>query len=445
MNLLGSLTPFSNRQVILKRNQEVKDIITGIIATHYIWRSDYDKICRSFDAGTTRAIGRKIWNYLKANVPYKIEPDHKQTLRSPAAILGMLGGADCKSYALFIGGCLDALNRKGKKINWAYRFASYKLLNPEPQHVFVVINPDTENEIWVDPVLSYYDEKKLYTYKTDKNIKMALYQISGIGATKKAAKKAAKAAAPKPAPAIKPAAAAPKKKGIKKVTAAVKKATQTVAKKVVQAAKATGKVTLKFAAAPSRNAFLLLVKENVGGLGTKLNKARATKGADLFILWGQLQGDKNSLDKAITQGSKKKRIFGIGAAPAAAVVAAATPILIKVANFLKSVGVDPENLANLALDKAREIASNKLSEAVEVAKEANAEAAQEYSQEERQLDIQPPRSSSAPANYNLPTRGEAAAMDQAPAAQGQGMDYKKLLIPAAVAAGVIFLISSRRK
>jgi hypothetical protein len=444
MNLLRTLTPFSNRQVIIKQNQEVKDIMQGILSTHYIWRSDYDKIASYFDGPTHRAIGKKIWTFLKKNVHYRIEPDHKQTLRSPAAILGMLGGADCKSYSLFIGGCLDSLNRKGKKIDWAYRFASYKLLNPEPQHVFVVINPDTENEIWVDPVLSYFDEKKLYTYKTDKKIKMALYQISGIGASKKAAKKAAPKAAPKQTITAKSAAPAPKKKGIKKVTAAVKKATQTAAKKVVQAAKTTGKVTLKFAAAPSRNAFLLLVKENVGGLATKLNKARATKGADLFILWGKLQGDKNSLDKAITQGSKKKRIFGIGAAPAAAVVTAATPILIKIANFLKSIGVDPENLANLALDKAKEIAQNKLTAATNIDNQASAEASQEYNQEERQLDIQPSKTNTA-ENYNLLTKGEPVSMNQEQAAASTGMDYKKFIVPAAIAAGVILLISNRRK
>lgn len=439
MNLLGFLTPYSNRQVVIKQNQEVADIMAGIISTHYLWRNDYDKICGNFNAGTDRAIGRKIWNYLKANVPYKIEPDHKQTLRSPAAILGMIGGADCKSYALFIGGCLDALNRKGKKINWAYRFASYKLLNPEPQHVFVVINPDTENEIWVDPVLSYYDEKKLYTYKTDKKIKMALYQISGIGATKKAAKKAAAKIAPKPA-ASTSAPAAPKKKGIKKVAAAVKKVTATAAKKVVQAAKATGKVTLKFAAAPSRNAFLLLVKENVGGLGAKLAKAREQKGADLFILWGKLQGDKSSLDKAITQGSKKKRIFGIGAAPAAAVVAAAAPILVKIASFLKSIGIDPEQLGNLALDKAKEIASNKLSEASNVAAAADQEAAADYQAEERALNIQPKRSLPSGAQTD-----QAAAPGEAQGSETGGMDYKKYLIPAAVVAGAFLLISMKKK
>lgn len=400
-----------------------------------MWRADYDKICSFFNASTDRAIGKKIWTYLKTNVPYKIEPDHKQTLRSPAAILGMIGGADCKSFALFTGGCLDALNRKGKKIRWAYRFASYKLLNPEPQHVFVVINPDTENEIWVDPVLSYYDEKKLYTYKTDKKIKMALYQISGIGATKKTVKRAAVKVAPRPlAPKTQApiAAAVPKKKSIKKVTTAVKKATATAAKKVVQAAKKTGQVTLKFAASPSRNAFLLLVKENVSGLATKLAKARQAKGADLFILWGKLQGDKTALDKAITQGASKKRIFGIGAAPAAAVVTAAAPILIKIAQFLKSIGIDPEQLGNLALDKAKEIASNKLTEASNIAQESEQEQAQQYAKEEQALDIKRPEKGSSLITNKTETSEQE---NNEPA-----VNYKKYLVPAALVAGAYLLL-----
>jgi hypothetical protein len=37
-----------------------------------------------------------------------------------------------------------------------------------PHHVFVVVNPSTNNEIWIDPVVKAFDYKKQYFYKIDK-------------------------------------------------------------------------------------------------------------------------------------------------------------------------------------------------------------------------------------------------------------------------------------
>lgn len=430
--LLSQLTPFRNNTAMVMKNQEVGDIMSGILDTHKRWVKEYDKIAPSFDRGNKYATARAIFNYLKKNVPYKIEPDSFQTLRSPAAIISMLRGADCKSYALFTAGILDALNRKGKRINWAFRFASYRLLDPSPQHVFVVLDPGSNDEIWIDPVLPEFNEKKLYTYSKDKRPNMALYQISGIGANRNNGlgallKKKAKKAAVKstPAQAVKTV-AIPVKKEKKKI---LKK----VAAKVVEAAKKTGKVALKFAAAPSRNAFLLLVKGNVGGLASKLKQASISQPEKLFRLWSQLQGDPNSLQKAINEGSNKKRILGIGAVTAVATVTAATPILLKIANFLKSIGIDPENLGKLAIEKAKDIAEEKLSEAVAVDKAAKKEAAQEFSQAEEAL------SSSAPIRTNNQESGSSSLQDQA-----GGTSMKKYYPYIIGGAALLYFISKRK-
>jgi len=47
------------------------------------------------------------------NVPYDIESSAHQTLRSPAAIISLPIGADCKSYSLFVNGIFSSLCRKG--------------------------------------------------------------------------------------------------------------------------------------------------------------------------------------------------------------------------------------------------------------------------------------------------------------------------------------------
>ena len=105
---------------------------------------------------------------------------NNQTLRSPSAIVALPG--DCKSYALFANGVLDSLNRKGIfQVPLAFRFAGYKDTTREPQHVFAVMYPGTKKEIWIDPVLNRFNEKRQPSFYKDKKIKMALIALSGVG------------------------------------------------------------------------------------------------------------------------------------------------------------------------------------------------------------------------------------------------------------------------
>jgi hypothetical protein len=183
--ILGKLAPFKNYQVIVSRDQSVGEIIDGILMTHEKYRKEYDKISNYFIGENEIITAQNIWNFLKSNVPYYIEDTKTQTLRSPSAIVAMPG--DCKSYALFSNGILDSLNRKGYfKIPLAYRFASYKDNNKEPQHVFSVLYPGTNKEIWIDPVLKRFNEKREPTYYKDKKIKMALIALSGVDSPNKA-------------------------------------------------------------------------------------------------------------------------------------------------------------------------------------------------------------------------------------------------------------------
>lgn len=414
--LLTILSPYRNKEKVLLHNQEVGDIIKGILDTHSLYRKEYDKIQHRFNYGNEFSIGKNLWNFLKKNVPYKIESDRKQTLRSPSAILSMLGGADCKSFALFIGGTLDAISRAGKPIDWAYRFSSYRFYEPQPQHVFVVINPGTDKEIWVDPVLSSYNERKQYFYHKDKK-PMALVAIAGVnqvglfGSKKRKAAKAAQAASTAE-PGTTPAPAKKKKNIFQKAGEVLKKG---------------GKVVLKVGAAPSRNAFLLLVKLNVFGLATKLQKALAKDADKVNRFWSSAGGNTNTLLKQIQQGAKKKRILGsvaIGEPATAAAVAAATPLLVKIATLLKSIGIDPQDIKKIALDKAKDIAQNQLEkiankgEAIEQIEDTRLE------QIDEEIGIKQPGSTAKEA--------------------GAGMDMKKVL-PIALAAGVGIYLLTRKK
>jgi hypothetical protein len=351
--LMGLLDPYQGKADKIVEEQTTGDIIEALLKAHREHVSDYAKISSFFAGGSKRDVARKIYNFLRKNVKYRIESSNRQTVTSPASLLA-LGRGDCKHYSLFSAGILQNLG-----IPFAFRFASYKPFDRQPQHVFVVVDPNTDREIWIDPVISSFDYKKPYTYAIDK--KMAVYKISGIGATpaQKAALKAAKQQ--------KKAAATTAQKKAAKTT--VKAARKAAGRTTGQVLKKGARVVLKVAAAPVRNSFLLLVTLNFAGLANKLAAAWDKQPTKLRTFWEGAGGKLEALKKAWEKGSKKKRIFGdgmIGVAPAAPAAAAATaaPLLVKVADVLRSIGIDPAELVQIGKDavnaKAQELAKKAL-------------------------------------------------------------------------------------
>ena len=183
MNLLSHLDSFNNNQKIITYNQSTSDIINAILKQHNKSLTDYDKLYYFFDQGNYIDTAKKVFHYLKNNIKYIIEPDNLQTVKTPSAILatGKTTGSDCKNYSLFYAGIMDAYRRNtGDNFELCFRFASYDGSNT-PEHVFVVINPGTNKEIWCDAVLNFFNEKKEPNYYKDKKIKnMALMALSGI-------------------------------------------------------------------------------------------------------------------------------------------------------------------------------------------------------------------------------------------------------------------------
>lgn len=318
--LLGRLKSFGGNSKMIVRDQQVPDIISAMLSAHKLYASEYDKISQDFYSGDGVQTAKKLFQFLKKNVHYKIESDKNQRIMSPSAILS-LGKNDCKNYALFIMGVLDSLKRKGLIDNKIYyRFASYKLLDEIPHHVFAVIQDKDGNEYFIDPVLSSFNERKTYYHKIDKEPTMPLYSVSGIGAKKKTA---AKSVTP---------AAQPKEKK---------------------------KIVLKIALAPARGSFLLLVGLNFMGLASKLQNAFDNRADETQNWWKNLGGNPNELLRKVQQGSKKKRLLGadvefasegqigVVAAGTAAATATAAPILIKLAEFLSKLGIDVKEVSEV--------------------------------------------------------------------------------------------------
>lgn len=321
-DILGKLTPYTGRKVKLAESQSTNDIIKEILAAHKKYASDYDKIAPQFWRGSVRTSCKYVFNFLKKNVKYKIEPDSRQSVKSPAAIIatGANGGYnDCKHYSLFFAGLLDAWKRSGKKINFCYRFANYRFLDNKPHHVFVVVNPGG-SEIWCDAVLSSFDEKKQYVNKIDKK-PMALYSISGvscetcedsygmpgIGAPRGRSRRQAKRQA--------------RRSGVN----------------------CTGKRGAKFAPPliGARKAFLLLVRLNVKKFAVKLhNRLKDPNQAnEIYTKWCGLGGNaatlRNTVNKAYEKYKRKRGMIGVDPVTITSAIAAATPVLAVLAKFLK--------------------------------------------------------------------------------------------------------------
>lgn len=173
------LPPFKNKQVWVTDNQGTKDIINNILDTHNAYTDDYLLIADLFDFGDEFDIGARIWNFCKYQLHYKAESEKRQTVMSPAAIVSPGMNVDCKHYSLFIAGVLNALNQgDNEQIDWAFRFVS-EMQNKSIGHVFVVVFLDNGKEIWIDPVLTSFNQRKNYTKQIDKKV-MALYKISGV-------------------------------------------------------------------------------------------------------------------------------------------------------------------------------------------------------------------------------------------------------------------------
>lgn len=330
--LVNKLSPYLGQKKIIVYNQNTSDIIKELIKSHTINEKEYDKIYKSFLDPNVLNIAKNLFNFCKKNIKYKIESGSGQSLRTPAAIL-INGSGDCKQYSQFIGGVLDAINRNGKKINWCYRFAAYNY-NKDIQHVFIVIKINNI-EYWIDPVLDYFNEKKLYNYKIDK--KMSLYQISGFENNDQIGKLKLKI------PKIKIA------KGIKRAVTDVKKVN--IKKGIDRAITDVRKVALKVGLAPSRNAFLGLVSLNAFNLGKSLAKGIIKDRRKVEKFWQDIGGNFNALLKAVNNKQSQFRVSGfdsIGEPATGTLAAAAAPIIAAVTKLLKELDIDPKDLVNSA-------------------------------------------------------------------------------------------------
>lgn len=354
---------------LINPSQTVPDIIREILDCHELFARDYDRIAKFFLADTITGICDKIIDFEETCIKYREETDKAQTVRSPAAILEM-GEGDCKHFASFAGGVLDAINRSGKKIKWCYRFASYRAWQRTPYHVFVVVWKKDGEELWIDPTPGA--EGKVPVYIQDEKIAvMPLYRISGVGVQEYYADPVPDLDQNLP-PDVVTAAATLIQYGavdsngdlrmdwLDTIIANLPEADAlqlTNALSTLQAAQVGGifdtifRGVKKVSLIVPRGAFLSAVALNIFGMATKLKQATATQDGinQVRNKWYSLGGDWAKLRQAIDNGSKRSRIgntVGVAAAvpawvaTASAIIAAIMPIVNAVLKNQKAAGMD---------------------------------------------------------------------------------------------------------
>ena len=126
-----------------------------------------------FRGVTQKETARKIFDFLKTQITYKVDGDD-QKIKLPSAFLRERSG-DCKSYSLFTAAVLSNLG-----IPYKFAYASYKPGDPTPEHIYVVTGDGTI----IDAVWGKFNSEKKANYKFYKT--MNISYISGIGKHKKA-------------------------------------------------------------------------------------------------------------------------------------------------------------------------------------------------------------------------------------------------------------------
>jgi hypothetical protein len=412
--VLNTLPPYRGKQKILVHNQSTKNIIDELIKAHHLYVNDYKKIAKYFEGKNDLETAKNVFNFLKKNVKYVVDSEENQKIKSPGAII-KTGVCDCKCYSLFIGGILGAM-----KIPFVYRFASYNN-SKNPGHVFIVMYYYTK-EIFIDPVLEKFNEKKKYTYKIDKMIT----SISGIG---KPARKIAVKKVQVKKPLINP---------IPFTTAPVN--TMTVNTMPAKPKKGLKKVLVKVAAVPARNAFLLLLKLNFKNLAVKINNALIKDEPGVKKIWDSVGGKFDSLKKAVEVGSRKAPVENlpdseaIGAITAAAAIAAAAPIILKVTSFLNSVGIDSA--------KIKQVASQQLVKKVNQVK-AKVEAIKAQKQDPNNLKLAPKPVLSPVQVNEEPVFNDEKSVTLEEVTVTADKKKNNTLLYAAAAVAAVFLISRK--
>lgn len=166
-----TIAPAQNKQVLLKDTYRTDDIVKAVFRCYEACNSQVKQFAPALRGATIYETCRNIWNFLKRNIAYRIDPPGDQFIKEPARVWADKY-CDCKSYSIFIASLLKHLGIRG-----VFRFVSYDA-DPQPTHVYIVVR-SRGRDIIIDDVMPRFDAEKKYTYKKDYPMS-GLYRVSGL-------------------------------------------------------------------------------------------------------------------------------------------------------------------------------------------------------------------------------------------------------------------------
>ena len=250
-------------------NKDIRDLLVKLVPKA---KAQMVSFSQQFKGKNPQDTCKKIFDYIKSNFTY-VADGGEQIIKLPSALLRKKVG-DCKSYSLFTSSILENL-----KIPYKFVYTSYSA-NPIPQHVYVV----TENGCIIDVVYGIFNQEKKPTYKYTQD--MNVRYMSGISGNCDCETTMGAAG-----------------KGRAKVQAAKVKVKEQVKK--------VGKSVSLVGLAGGRALLLAMVKKNLDGFATKMQKIDNAK---LKSSWEKAGGNFTTLQSAIKEGASKpaKRLGFLG-------------------------------------------------------------------------------------------------------------------------------------
>jgi hypothetical protein len=230
-------------------NKDIRDLLFSLVPQA---RAQMAKMAKSFRGRNEEETCKKIFDYIVANFSY-VADRKEQVIKLPSALLKYKVG-DCKSYALFTAAILENL-----KIPYKFVFTSYNS-NPIPGHVYVT----TDGGCIIDAVYGKFNQEKTPTFKYVQG--MNVRYMAGIGSCDNYGS------------------SGNRRRGVGGTG--------------IQG----GKPVRKIALAPGRGLFLGIVKANLDGFATKLQKVNPDK---LKKNWENVGGNYSKLVNAIKVGAGK--------------------------------------------------------------------------------------------------------------------------------------------
>lgn len=165
----------NNKTKVKYANGNTGNIIQEVIDCYKSSHQQVKDFAPQLQGSTIQDTCNNVWNFIKYNITYKIDPPGVQWIRTPARLWKDKEG-DCKSFSVMAASLLSSLG-----ITPTIRFVSYNPQDATPTHVYVVVKQNGK-EIIVDAVYTAFNKQKKYFFKQD-YIMPQIARLSGINNT----------------------------------------------------------------------------------------------------------------------------------------------------------------------------------------------------------------------------------------------------------------------